>query len=66
MAYPIYRDVNNWVIIDQQLIYDFGDIPSPFMAVNVLIGTLHNNSQRIPITRWMLREDFNKYIERYT
>lgn len=62
--YPVYRDVKNWLIIDERTIYDYGDIATPFVAVNVLIGTLHREDTRIPITRWMLREEYNKYIER--
>ena len=64
-VYPVFREVNNWLIIDTQIIYDYGDIPSPVTVVNVLIGTLHRNNDRTPITRWMTREQFNKYIERY-
>lgn len=65
--YPIYRDIPNWVILDEVLIQDFGESPREIPVVNVLIGTLHRTREgldgkpeqiRTPITRWMTKFDF--------
>lgn len=70
--YPIYRDIPHWVILDEQIIHDFGDLELPIIVVNVLIGTLHFDRTgldgriehaRTPITRWMTRIQYNKYNE---
>lgn len=68
--YPIYRDVSNWVILDEQVIHDFSIDERAIPVVNVLIGTLHYDcigvdnkveSARTPITRWMTKTQFNNY-----
>ena len=70
--YPKYRDVSNWVILDEKIIYDFGEIEIPIPVVNVLIGTLHYKrigldgeieDARIPITRWITRNELYSYNE---
>lgn len=70
--YPKYRDVSNWVVLDEKVIYDFGEIEIPIHTVNVLIGTLHYNriglngeieDARTPITRWITRNEFYSYNE---
>lgn len=63
--YPIYRDVENWIIIDEKIIHDFGDLNEEILVVNVLIGTLHLNNRRTPITRWMTKSAFHSYKEKY-
>lgn len=68
--YPIYRDIPNWVILDETVIHDFSDDEHAILVVNVLIGTLHYDrigidckveSARTPITRWMTKTQFNNY-----
>ena len=68
--YPIYRDIPNWVILDEIVIHDFTDNESAIPVVNVLIGTLHYDRigidgkvehARTPITRWMTKTQFNNY-----
>ncbi len=70
--YPKYRDVSNWVILDEKIIYDFGEIEIPISIVNVLIGTLHYyrvgldgniEDARTPITRWITRNELYSYNE---
>lgn len=70
MMYPVYRDIQNWVILDEAIIHDFGDLENEIFVVNVLIGTLHLDRIgwdgtlehiRTPITRWMTREKFFSY-----
>jgi len=70
--YPKYRDVSNWVILDEKIIYDFGEIETPISIVNVLIGTLHYcrvgldgsiEDARTPITRWITRNELYSYNE---
>lgn len=70
--YPIYRDITNWIILNEQVIHDFGDLEQPIDIVNVLIGTLHFDRigldgrlehARTPITRWMTRIQYYKYNE---
>lgn len=68
--YPIYRDIPNWVILDETIIHDFSDYERAIPVVNVLIGTLHYDrisidgkveSARTLITRWMTKTQFNNY-----
>ena len=68
--YPIYRDIPNWVILDETIIHDFSDCERAIPVVNVLIGTLHYDrisidgkveNARTPITRWMTKTQFNNY-----
>ena len=70
--YPTYRDIENWVIIDEATIHDFGELENEIHVVNVLIGMLHkehinfNNKIeyiRTPITRWMTIKTFHSYQE---
>lgn len=59
---PLYRDVQNWVILDSKVIHDFSESENPINVVKVLIGKLlyedigisHEYEQfRTPIIRWM-------------
>ena len=68
--YPIYRDIPNWVILDETVIHDFSADERAIIVVNVLIGTLHYDrigiddrieKARTPITRWMTKTQFNNY-----
>ena len=62
--YPIYRDIPNWVILDETIIHDFSVDERAIPVVNVLIGTLcsdKEDSVQTPITRWMTKTQFNNY-----
>ena len=71
--YPIYRDISNWIILDETIIHDFSDDEREIPVVNVLIGTLHYDrigidgkveNARTPITRWITKTQFNIINER--
>lgn len=63
---PIYRNIENWIVLETTTIHDFGEPPQPITVVNVLIGTLHHGDgeRRTPITRWMTLAQLNKYRDR--
>lgn len=70
--YPVYRDIQNWVILDNYIIHDYTDDEKEILIVNVLIGTLHykqvnwegkEEDKRTPITRWITKNQYYKYME---
>ena len=70
---PIYRDIKDWAILDEQIIHDYTESESPISVIEVLIGTLHYESvdfnqhyteARTPIIRWITRKQY-EYLQQY-
>ena len=64
---PIYRDIKDWAILDEQTVYDYTENENPISVVELLIGTLHYESidfnqhyieKRTPIIRWLTRKEY--------
>lgn len=64
---PIYRDIKDWAILAEEIIYDYSENENPIEVVEILIGTLHyeyldfNNhysEKRTPIIRWLTRKQY--------
>lgn len=69
---PVYRDIKDWAILDEQIIHDFSENENPIEVVEVLIGTLHYekldfnqhyNDERTPIIRWISKAQYNALRE---
>ena len=69
---PIYRDVKDWAVLDEQIIHDFTENENPISVVEVLIGTLHYEAidfnqhyteSRTPIIRWITKKQYDYFIE---
>lgn len=65
--YPIYRDIKDWAVLEEQTIHNYSVFEEPIEIVEVLIGTLHyecldfNNhytEKRTPIIRWITRKQY--------
>ena len=68
---PIYRDIKDWVILDEHTIHDFSDLENSIQVVEVLIGTLHYEhiginqcyeERRTPIIRWITRKEYERLV----
>jgi len=66
---PIYRDIKDWAILDEQIIHDYTKDENPILVVELLIGTLHYESidfnqhyveERTPIIRWISWNEYNR------
>ena len=64
---PIYRDIKDWAILDEQVIHDYTEDENPINVVEILIGTLHYENidcnqhyieKRTPIIRWLTRKEY--------
>jgi hypothetical protein len=64
---PIYRDIKDWAVLDEQVIHDFSEAENPIIVVEVLIGTLHYETvdfnqhyeeKRTPIIRWISKKQY--------
>ena len=64
---PIYRDIKDWAILDEQIIHDYTENENPISVVELLIGTLHYESidfnqhyieKRTPIIRWLSKKEY--------
>lgn len=69
---PIYRDVKDWAILDEQVIHDYSEQENSIEIVAVLIGTLHYDTidfnqhyvkRRTPIVRWLTKRQYNYLCE---
>lgn len=65
--HPIYRDIKDWAILDEQIIHDYTENENPISVVELLIGTLHYENidfnqhyieKRTPIIRWLTRKEY--------
>lgn len=65
---PIYRDIKDWAILDEQTIHDYTENENPISILEVLIGTLHYekvdfnqhySEKRTPIIRWITRNQYD-------
>lgn len=65
---PVYRDIKDWAVLEERIVYDYTDNENPISVVEVLIGTLHYeyidfnqhyNETRTPIIRWITRKQFD-------
>ena len=64
---PIYRNIQDWAILDEQIIHDYTENENPISVVELLIGTLHYENvdfnqhyeeRRTPIIRWLTRKEY--------
>lgn len=64
---PIYRNIQDWAILDEQTIHDYTENENPISIVELLIGTLHYErvdfnqhyeEKRTPIIRWLTRKEY--------
>ena len=64
---PIYRNIQDWAILDEQIIHDYTENENPISIVELLIGTLHYENvdfnqhyeeRRTPIIRWLTRKEY--------
>ena len=69
---PIYRDIKDWVILDERTIHDFSDSERSIQVVEVLIGTLHYEhiginqtyeERRTPIIRWITKHNYEQLLK---
>ena len=69
---PIYRDIHDWAILDEQTIHDFSEKENPIQIVEVLIGTLHYEylgfnqryeERRTPIIRWITKHTYEQLLK---
>ena len=69
---PMYRDLENWVVLDTVTIHDFSNEENPIEVVELLIGTLHYETvdfnqkykeSRTPIIRWITREHYEHLVD---
>ena len=68
---PIYRDVEDWAVLDTRTIHDFTESENPIEVVEVLIGTLHYedidfnqhyHESRTPIIRWITKKQYSHFL----
>lgn len=69
---PIYRDIDDWVILETKIINDYSENENPIEAVSLLIGTLHYEEldfnhhyieSRTPIIRWMTTSQYKTLLK---
>ena len=70
--YPIYRNINDWAILETRIIHNYDECETPIEIVLVLVGTLHYEgvdfnhlpeNKRTPIIRWITRKEYNRLME---
>ncbi len=60
MKRTVYKDIEDWEVLETKIIHDFTEDEIPFSVVKVKIGNIYNGTENspYPIIRWISTNEY--------